>query len=110
MKSVADSDCNTLLSVSLFTREWIEIKITKNRIGRLAVSLFTREWIEIMVENVGLMGVQVSLFTREWIEILPDTNNARRERSPSLRGSGLKLFLLQQTGQVYRLPLYEGVD
>ena len=33
------------------------------------VSLFTREWIEIPCQSVSVIGKNVSLFTREWIEI-----------------------------------------
>ena len=35
----------------------------------IAVSLFTREWIEIRVARVLIVARAVSLFTREWIEI-----------------------------------------
>ena len=34
-----------------------------------SVSLFTREWIEIQYRRVAVQSVMVSLFTREWIEI-----------------------------------------
>ena len=34
-----------------------------------SVSLFTREWIEISVASWMRMSATVSLFTREWIEI-----------------------------------------
>ena len=53
----------------------------------------------------------VSLFTREWIEISADSASNKALRSPSLRGSGLKLIsvsIRQKSG--CRLPLYEGVD
>ena len=141
--------------VSLFTREWIEICVTPaipfataspslrgsglKFLSRLwlpvvtAVSLFTREWIEMFAcnlcgfwaESLPLYeGVDwnsflchsfrippVSLFTREWIEIATSPKIGHALWSPSLRGSGLKLFRhcelpLFQLG----LPLYEGVD
>ena len=59
------------------------------------VSLFTREWIEIQRKLFMFFQVHVSLFTREWIEM---QNRYCRydniKRSPSLRGSGLKFFIL----------------
>ena len=76
-------------TVSLFTREWIEI--LKNFIVSLSilVSLFTREWIEIGVICSHPCLICVSLFTREWIEIAGHDGRQRK---------------------VYGLPLYEGVD
>ena len=44
-----------------------------------SVSLFTREWIEILTLSPREAARAVSLFTREWIEIAASTN-ARRER------------------------------
>ena len=75
--------------VSLFTREWIEIAgvLVINR--TCGVSLFTREWIEISIFHHMLISIWVSLFTREWIEI---TSNCTCIANPSC------------------LPLYEGVD
>ena len=37
--------------------------------GLKSVSLFTREWIEIVQSQFADLSPQVSLFTREWIEI-----------------------------------------
>ena len=102
--------------VSLFTREWIEISWAsfvnfasdslplyegvdwnwfQNLLKLLLenVSLFTREWIEIVYsENPIEKGEKVSLFTREWIEIFSNRFCLCKFVSPSLRGSGLKLF------------------
>ena len=39
-------------SVSLFTREWIEMQNRYCRYDNINVSLFTREWIEIKSEFV----------------------------------------------------------
>ena len=76
--------------VSLFTREWIEIKNIAYELYNNAVSLFTREWIEIAHFNVQEFKCQcVSLFTREWIEIAVGSFAVKT-------GTGL--------------PLYEGVD
>ena len=84
-------------NVSLFTREWIEIMLSRNPLLACPVSLFTREWIEI----TGLSALKsdcrtflailnrVSLFTREWIEIRSASN---------------------VTLTAFCLPLYEGVD
>ena len=59
------------MTVSLFTREWIEISTFPEKIKFPAVSLFTREWIEISVNaSTFTMTDGVSLFTREWIEII----------------------------------------
>ena len=57
-----------------------------------SVSLFTREWIEIPTSPVRLYTSAVSLFTREWIEIRMQSQRLRLPPSPSLRGSGLKFF------------------
>ena len=76
------------------------------------VSLFTREWIE-MVCNFSLGACSlVSLFTREWIEIQNLFNHRTNiDLSPSLRGSGLKSVNLPMVRcQSLRLPLYEWVD
>ena len=54
--------------------------------------------------------IAVSLFTREWIEILLQQLPETAVRSPSLRGSGLKLLSPQSFCICLRLPLYEGVD
>ena len=80
--------------VSLFTREWIEIVYKTESFRSKEVSLFTREWIEIDVVKSGVYTLLVSLFTREWIEINASKPPYIRNWSPSLRGSGLKLFVL----------------
>ena len=56
------------------------------------VSLFTREWIEMKTASANSWGGLVSLFTREWIEIIEKSELYIDNRSPSLRGSGLKLI------------------
>ena len=57
----------------------------------VSVSLFTREWIEIACSGVDASRNFVSLFTREWIEIVcPCDGVDLTFMSPSLRGSGLK--------------------
>ena len=55
-----------------------------------SVSLFTREWIEIRCFAGQSPDKLVSLFTREWIEIAHDKRLYKKMLSPSLRGSGLK--------------------
>ena len=77
------------------------------------VSLFTREWIEIQTNfAISQKATWVSLFTREWIEIKAARNLwDNLVESPSLRGSGLKsLFYNVSAYKYHRLPLYEGVD
>ena len=103
--------CRSVSSVSLFTREWIEIGIKATSSKRTpspslrgsglkslrwscrplqpSVSLFTREWIEISDTPPFAKYGFVSLFTREWIEMHVFSAN----RTPSSC-----------------LPLYEGVD
>ena len=100
----------------------------------MCVSLFTREWIEIRKVAVIDWHMTVSLFTREWIEMTTKQHGNRLTAwSPSLRGSGLKCVLSAHRGtmdfvslftrewieimqiaqmRVNRnsLPLYEGVD
>ena len=122
-------------SVSLFTREWIEISCRRTKFVGQCVSLFTREWIEIFSEQHCLArfcclplyeGVDwnkihklrilflciVSLFTREWIEIL-------KSLTSMLAVSPVSLFTrewieINITGDLSdlggSLPLYEGVD
>ena len=58
---------------------------------RQFVSLFTREWIEIKNNRSEFATKKVSLFTREWIEMGQRTADGTQKQSPSLRGSGLKL-------------------
>ena len=78
------------ITVSLFTREWIEIVFFSDAVAASEmVSLFTREWIEIPMLTGMTMSRIVSLFTREWIEI-------SRAFAYSVSLSSL--------------PLYEGVD
>ena len=49
----------------------------------------------------------VSLFTREWIEIpIFSASGARPSMSPSLRGSGLKLWLRPQKQSKQRVSLF----
>ena len=61
----------TVQSVSLFTREWIEITSVKFLSSCNKVSLFTREWIEMHLWRCGCHhNPAVSLFTREWIEMV----------------------------------------
>ena len=77
-------------TVSLFTREWIEMLFYNVSAYNYHVSLFTREWIEI-VSFASITAIKtVSLFTREWIEITDIANIMKLVESPSLRGSGLK--------------------
>ena len=52
----------------------------------------------------------VSLFTREWIEITSVKFLSSCNKSPSLRGSGLKFFINKSASEQSGLPLYEGVD
>ena len=82
-------------TVSLFTREWIEMNIDMCRtIIVCDVSLFTREWIEIHIDNVV---IQIS----KWSPSLRGSGlkcqivcrpSLSYNQSPSLRGSGLKLL------------------
>ena len=98
-------------SVSLFTREWIEIPNHSEKRLICCVSLFTREWIEIAALPWQSKRSAVSLFTREWIEIILLPSKKQLLESPSLRGSGLKFrYRLQNLRPSHRLPLYEGVD
>ena len=59
----------------------------------ITVSLFTREGIEIAFRVVIRPRFTVSLFTREWIEIYSYYTTIVVGRSPSLRGSGLKYLM-----------------
>ena len=38
-----------MLYVALFTRAWIEIRVTKTTMSFHRVALFTRAWIEILL-------------------------------------------------------------
>ena len=79
----------TSQSVSLFTREWIEIVIWTHKTWNSAVSLFTREWIEIEFES--------------WF-------CHHRLRLPLYEGVDWNLSLHDNLLRVLCLPLYEGVD
>ena len=81
-------------SVSLFTREWIEINLCNLYNTCCYVSLFTREWIEMYFWWDNVVVLLVSLFTREWIEMALRQSSANLLLSPSLRGSGLKLLCI----------------
>ena len=51
------------------------------------VSLFTREWIEIRMLALPLRLHRVSLFTREWIEILQVVGTSpEKQRLPLYEG------------------------
>ena len=78
--------------VSLFTREWIEMRLLEIADTTITVSLFTREWIEMNKGTCRTSQREVSLFTREWIEIHSPRFANGSGASPSLRGSGLKLL------------------
>ena len=53
-----------------------------------------------------LLPLVVSLFTREWIEIFLSLRRPAYPPSPSLRGSGLKLFLLYPQNQKRPVSLF----
>ena len=57
------------------------MQFTSARMIMQSVSLFTREWIEIC-RSAGLHAEQnVSLFTREWIEIMAYLSGTPRANS-----------------------------
>ena len=94
-------------TVSLFTREWIEIANGKGEVLAAVVSLFTREWIEICPDHgQKLAEGGVSLFTREWIEINQTNLYYSDPPSPSLRGSGLKWDSSINNEENYRVSLF----
>ena len=97
--------------VSLFTREWIEIDDRYLPWLIFAVSLFTREWIEICHFTYGNAVLFVSLFTREWIEIRYHAGDLRIfARLPLYEGVDWNSYNIQPCTIQLRLPLYEGVD
>ena len=120
-------------SVSLFTREWIEISVPpfiqywyrspslrgsglkSESVGKkfetAGVSLFTREWIEIVqFANLGYSAEGLPLYEGvDWNRKVKKCPCCRWS-SPSLRGSGLKYFFHCVAQLIHRLPLYEGVD
>ena len=102
-----------LRQVSLFTREWIEIPTVLLQIYPCCcVSLFTREWIE-MYGRLCCKYSRQSLPLYEGVDWNPLCKSffIPYNRSPSLRGSGLKYKILTwQIARDVRLPLYEGVD
>ena len=122
------------VSVSLFTREWIEIEYdTSNFVNWCSLPLYEGVDWNRDPDCIRYLFF-VSLFTREWIEIcIVIASNPVRKMSPSLRGSGLKSVLIigeSGSGKVslftrewieifcwtnankreQSLPLYEGVD
>ena len=99
------------MSVSLFTREWIEILPDTNNARRERVSLFTREWIEIIFFEKLYWQTDVSLFTREWIEIRCASPAPMEKGSlPLYEGVDWNRQRTYSFPQRDSLPLYEGVD
>ena len=98
-------------TVSLFTREWIEIWTREHQNQTDTVSLFTREWIEIEVLLL-LQWAWMGLPLYEGVDWNSNPINGinSKKRSPSLRGSGLKSKSMQEAMPLNCLPLYEGVD
>ena len=87
------SVCNACPKTSAFLYEGVDWNIWSctTKIVVTSVSLFTREWIEITLLGSLVKLSDVSLFTREWIEIRYEIQtNQENAQSPSLRGSGLK--------------------
>ena len=122
-----------LTSVSLFTREWIEIVCQPLFPKKYFVSLFTREWIEILStmipcsmrcslplyegvdwnldKRTSISARHVSLFTREWIEIiLVKIHKINILCLPLYEGVDWNCFSVCVFGCCIGLPLYEGVD
>ena len=117
LKSLCPDKYETITVVSLFTREWIEIRqfyhnLTENTSLPLyegvdwncsaycltsdkVVSLFTREWIEIKGE-IKLENLKNRLPLYEGVDWNYDVSHGidSTVTSPSLRGSGLKCNLL----------------
>ena len=100
-------------SVSLFTREWIEIipfvlfffhRLSPSLRGsglkccigmalwlEREVSLFTREWIEMALYSVWLTLLLSPSLRGSGLKFTPSPDGRKSRLSPSLRGSGLKL-------------------
>ena len=57
------------------------------------VALFARAWIEMLGFPIACCVAMVALFARAWIEITSNFKIARLDKSPSLRGRGLKCLL-----------------
>ena len=126
--------CEQFYDVSLFTREWIEIKQSpwyKSNVFSLPlyegvdwnhrlscfvcwfghVSLFTREWIEISDFAFPVWPLPVSLFTREWIEISPSQRYPVRTSVSLFTREWIEIHAEGwKTEASGGLPLYEGVD
>ena len=125
-------NCFTVYTVSLFTREWIEIEpLSVSAASQPSPSLrgsglkykhlvnYQNSRMSPSLRGSGLKSVlayamiitdKVSLFTREWIEIAFFRVPLVVARSPSLRGSGLKSSGQTTPASRTGLPLYEGVD
>ena len=94
--------------VSLFTREWIEIRAAYVvRALRESPSLRGSGLKSSGRRNI-LQGLDVSLFTREWIEITAPFLYCNYIMSPSLRGSGLKCFAVHFAAIWARSPSLRG--
>ncbi len=93
---------------------WRYIIIMVKKFGEIlfgfAVSLFAREWIEIRMPLEIAIYNSVSLFAREWIEISMGGIPIPFKMSPSSRGSGLKFHIQFSLKASESLPLREGVD
>ena len=88
--------------------DWNRKRTNRNRRG--SVSLFTREWIEIIrCPNLGKCSMSPSL-RGSGLKCIQTKEQAGFARSPSLRGSGLKWSGADWYTRLECLPLYEGVD
>ena len=82
-------DISRSISVSLFTREWIEIRRARTLPWLTASPSLRGSGLKFHSMGETYIALEVSLFTREWIEII--LSHIRRYNP-------------------FRLPLYEGVD
>ena len=103
---------NVTDTVSLFTREWIEIVFDSRR-GRSAFGLPLYEGVDWNLQPlyVSLYGWGLPLYEGvDWNQSMTKMANWSK-MSPSLRGSGLKSKMPESRNiPVLSLPLYEGVD
>ena len=112
LKSISGGISGINTSVSLFTREWIEIQPHKGTHSNCNPSPSLRgSGLKSVVKTCKpLLQGSPSLRGRG-LKSVHLRNLLLFRWSPSLRGSGLKFVLVcEALASVHRLPLYEGVD
>ena len=112
LKSISGGISGINTSVSLFTREWIEIQPHKGTHSNCNPSPSLRgSGLKSVVKTCKPLLQGSPSLRGSGLKSVHLRNLLLFRWSPSLRGSGLKFVLVcEALASVHRLPLYEGVD